>query len=65
MNNKEYSSKSELVNDLIPQAGGKQKEIDFNRKKLENAVKSGFTQNTKEEIQFISKKSMNKKIQTE
>ncbi len=51
----EYSSKSELVNDLIRQARCQQAEIDLIRLKLENAEKSGFTNNTKEEILQISK----------
>lgn len=48
--NKEYSSKSELVNDLIRQARKQQKEIDFIRVKLEKAEKSGFTNDSKEQI---------------
>ena len=46
----EYSSKSELVNDLIRQARGKQKQIDWLRAKLDRAVKSGFVSLTKEQI---------------
>jgi len=65
VNNKEYSSKSELINDLIRQARGKQKEIDWIRMKLEKAEKSGFTQNTKEQIQIMAKKTLSEKIQTE
>jgi len=48
--NKEYSSKSELVNDLIRQARKQQAEIDWLRAKLERAENSGFTTATKEEI---------------
>ena len=55
----EYSSKSELVNDLIRQARGKQKEIDWIRAKLERAEKSGFTSETKEEIRAAAKASYN------
>jgi antitoxin ParD1/3/4 len=53
--NKEYSSKSELVNDLIRQARGQQKQIDFIRLKLERAENSGFTDETKSEILKQSK----------
>ncbi|MEM9052469.1 MAG: CopG family transcriptional regulator [Bacteroidota bacterium] len=44
IDSKEYSSKSELVNDLIRQARKQQKEIDWIRLKLEKAEKSGFTE---------------------
>ena len=53
--NKEYSSKSELVNDLIRQARNQQKQIDFIRLKLNKAEKSGFTTETKSEILKQSK----------
>jgi len=53
--NKEYSSKSELVNDLIRQARNQQKQIDFIRLKLERAENSGFTTDTKSEILKHSK----------
>jgi antitoxin ParD1/3/4 len=53
--NKEYSSKSELVNDLIRQARNQQKQIDFIRLKLERAENSGFTNETKAEILKQSK----------
>ena len=48
--NKEYSSKSEIVNDLIRQARNQQKQIDWIRLKLEKAEESGFTKDTKEQI---------------
>ena len=48
--NKEYTSKSELVNDLIRQARKQQAEIDWIRTKLEKAEQSGFTSDTKEQI---------------
>lgn len=47
---KEYSSKSELVNDLIRQARQQQKQIDWIKLKLEKAEKSGFTSDTKAQI---------------
>lgn len=46
---KKYSSKSELVNDLIRQAR-KQQQIDLIRIKLEKAEQSGFTHDTKDQI---------------
>jgi|GEM_PF-132663 len=57
INQKEYSSKSELVNDLIRQARQQQVQIDWIRTKLERAEKSGFAVETKEQIkqQAISK----------
>lgn len=51
----EYSSKSELVNDLIRQARKQQIEIDWIKAKLDKAEKSGFTNNTREEILKQSK----------
>lgn len=52
----EYSSKSELVNDLIRQARGKKNEMDWIRNKLIRAEQSGFTEMTREEILAQSKK---------
>jgi len=55
----EYSSKSELVNDLIRQARKQQAKIDWVAAKLERAEKSGFTKDSKEQILAESKKQMN------
>lgn len=55
----EYSSKSELVNDLIRQARKQQAKIDWVAAKLERAEKSGFTNDSKEKILAESKKRMN------
>ncbi|MDA3866566.1 MAG: hypothetical protein PF489_07445 [Salinivirgaceae bacterium] len=52
---KEYSSKSELVNDLIRQARKQQRQIDWIRSKLERAENSGFTNDSKEQILAQSK----------
>jgi antitoxin ParD1/3/4 len=57
--NKEYSSKSELVNDLIRQARKQQSQIDWISLKLEKAEKSGFTSNSKEQILAQSKSLLN------
>ena len=55
----EYSSKSELVNDLIRQARNQQAKIDWIAAKLERAEKGGFTNDSKEQILAESKKQMN------
>jgi antitoxin ParD1/3/4 len=55
--NKEYSSKSELVNDLIRQARNQQIKIDCIRAKLNKAEKSGYTNDSKESILAQSKSS--------
>ena len=59
VNNKEYSSKSELVNDLIRQARKQQRQIDWISSKLELAEKSGFTEDSKEQILANSKSLLN------
>lgn len=59
IDSQEYTSKSELVNDLIRQARKQQVEIDWIRAKLENAENSGFTNDSKEEILRQSKSSLN------
>jgi antitoxin ParD1/3/4 len=51
----EYSSKSELVNDLIRQARKQQRQIDWMAAKLEKAESSGFSADSKEEILLKSK----------
>jgi len=52
--NEEYSSKSELVNDLIRQAREQQKEIDWIRAKLtkseENLKAKGYVDKSSDEI---------------
>ena len=55
----EYSSKSELVNDLIRQARKQQAQVDWLRAKLEKAEKSGFTDDSKESILAQSKFMLN------
>ncbi len=47
---KEYSSKSELINDLIRQARKQQQEVDYIRMRLEKAENSGFKTYTREEL---------------
>ena len=55
----EYSSKSELVNDLIRQARKQQAQVDWIRTKLDKAESSGFTNDSKEEILKQSKLLLN------
>jgi len=59
VDNKEYSSKSELVNDLIRQARKQQRQIDWISAKLKRAEKSGFTNDSREQILAKSKSFLN------
>jgi len=59
LENQEYSSKSELINDLIRQARKQQVQIDWIRAKLDKSERSGFTDNTKEQILNLSKSLLN------
>ena len=59
VDNNEYSSKSELVNDLIRQARKQQVQIDWIKAKLEKAENSGFTNDSKEQILNQSKSLLN------
>jgi len=59
LSNKEYSSKSELVNDLIRQARQQQVQIDWIRAKLNRAENSGFTDESKGQILNQSKSLLN------
>lgn len=56
---KEYSSKSELINDLVRQARQQQRQVDYIRLKLEKAEKSGFTTDNKDQILNESKSLLN------
>jgi antitoxin ParD1/3/4 len=55
----EYTSKSELINDLIRQARQQQAQIDWIKAKIEQAEKSGFTDESKSEILALSKARLN------
>ncbi len=59
LKNKEYSSKSELVNDLIRQARQQQVQIDWIRAKLDLAENNGFTDDSKDQILNKSKSLLN------
>ena len=59
VNNNEYASKSELVNDLVRQARNQQQQIDLIRLKLEKAEKNGFTNDSREQILAQAKSSFN------
>jgi len=56
---KEYSSKSEVVNDLIRQARKQQVQVDWIKAKLNKSEASGFTDETKEQILKQSKALLN------
>jgi len=59
VNKNEYSSKSELVNDLIRQVRKQQVQIDWIKAKIEQAEKSGFTNDSKEQILKQAKSLLN------
>ena len=56
---KEYSSKSEIINDLIRQVRQQQVQIDWIRAKLDRAENSGFTDDKKDQILNQSKSLLN------
>jgi len=62
VNNEEYSSKSELINDLIRQARNQQVQIDWIRSKLDKSESSGFTDDSKKQILKQSKSLLNGQI---
>ena len=59
IDSQEYTSKSELINDLIRQARSQQKQIDWIKAKIERAENSGFTTDSKDEILAHSKSLLN------
>ena len=59
VDSQEYTSKSELINDLIRQARSQQKKIDWIKAKIERAENSGFTTDSKDEILAHSKSLLN------
>ncbi len=59
IDSEEYSSKSELVNDLVRQARKQQAKVDWIKLKLEKSEESGFTNDTKEQILAQSKSMLN------
>ena len=59
VDSKEYSSKSELINDLVRQARKQQRQIDWIKAKIEIAESSGFTNDSKEAILLQSKSLLN------
>ncbi len=62
VDNEEYTSKSELINDLIRQARKQQAQVDFIRAKLDKSENSGFTDDTKELILKQSKSLLDGQI---
>lgn len=59
---KEYSTKSELINDLIRQARKQQVQIDWVKTKLIKSENSGFTNDSKEQILKQSKTLLNGQV---
>ena len=59
VDNLEYSSKSELINDLVRQARNQQVQIDWIRAKLDKSERNGFTDNSKDQILKQSKSMLN------
>ncbi len=57
----EYMSKSEIINSLIRQARGQEVQVDWIKTKLIKAEKSGFTDDTKDEILLLSKQMLQNK----
>ena len=57
----EYTSKSELVNDLIRQARMQQVEVDFIRAKIKKGLESGFSNRTTSEILADARSRIKKK----
>lgn len=62
LDNEEYSSKSEIVNDLIRQARKQHAHIDWIRAKLENSERSGFTSDSRGQILQQSKSMLDGKL---
>lgn len=50
VNSEEYSSKSEVVNDLIRRARAEQEHVEYVRARLRKAEEGGFTDLSAEEI---------------
>ncbi len=59
VSSEEYTSKSELVNDLVRQARKQQRQIDWIKARLESAEKSGFTDDSQNEILKQAKDLLN------
>jgi antitoxin ParD1/3/4 len=56
--NEEYSSKSEVVNDLIRRARAEQEQFQYVRARLQKAEESGFTESSAEEIRQEVRKEL-------
>lgn len=54
----EYTSKSDVINDLIRKARAQQEEIEWVRAKLIKSEQSGFTNMARDEILAVSKKAL-------
>ena len=60
VDSKEYSNKSDVVNDLIRKARYQYEEIEVIRAKLIKAEQSGFSDHTPEKIRELAKKRLKK-----
>ncbi len=60
IDSKEFSSKSDVINNLIRKARSQQAKIEYIRAKLIKSEQSGFTDLTKDEILEKSKKELRK-----
>lgn len=58
VSSKEYSSKSELVNDLIRQERKRLEQLEWLRTELIKGEESGFSTKTKQEILALAKKGI-------
>jgi antitoxin ParD1/3/4 len=58
----EYTSKSEIINDLIKQSRRQKAEVDWLRSKIERAESSGFTNLDKESIRQIARENLDGKV---
>lgn len=54
----EYTSKSEIINDLIRKARTQQEEVEWIRAKLIKSEQSGFTRMTRDDILAQSKEAL-------
>lgn len=59
---KEYSSKSELINDLIRQARKQQVQVDWIRARIEKAENSGIEQIDEQSFLIQSERLFNEKV---
>nr|WP_136250313.1 type II toxin-antitoxin system ParD family antitoxin [Ningiella ruwaisensis] len=59
VSSQEFSSKSEVINDLIRKARKEQEELELLRAKLAKAEKSGFSSRSPDEVRREAKRRLN------